>query len=76
MNIPEELAIAIAERSGTATISLLIKKCRNFEVTAKLLAAAFSDTFHGDTVLPVLLKICPKLSLHQSASILNGAVRK
>lgn len=75
LNIPEELAIAIAERSDAATISLLIKKCQNFQVTAKVLEAAASNTFHGDTVLPVLLKICPRLSLHQSTSILNGAVR-
>jgi hypothetical protein len=75
LNIPEELAVAIAERSDAATISLLIKKCRNFKVTAKVLEAAASNTFHGDTVLPVLLEICPRLSLHQSTSILNGAVR-
>jgi Ankyrin repeats (3 copies) len=74
LDIPEELAIALAEKSDEATISLLLKKSRNLEITAKLLAAAASNSFHGDAVLSVLLTRCPKLNIHQSTSILKAAV--
>jgi hypothetical protein len=74
LDIPEELAIALAKKSSEGIISLLLKESRNLEVTANLPAAGASNSFHVDAVLSVLLTRCPKLYLHQSASILKAAV--
>src|SRR5207244_4129337 len=70
--------IALAEKSDEATISLLMRKSRKFEITVNVLAAAASNVFHGDEVLPFLLKSSTKSlgpwSPHQSTSILKAAV--
>ncbi|KAE9369237.1 ankyrin [Stipitochalara longipes BDJ] len=77
--VPEEIFIALAEKSDKATISLLMKKSRDLQITAMVLAAAAGNAFHGDTVLPFLLEACPSsfldtLKPQQGTPIMKAAV--
>ena len=79
LDVPEEIFIALAEKSDKATISLLIKKSRRIQITGSVLAAAAGNAFHADTVLPFLLETCPSSLLatmtpQQSTPILKAAV--
>jgi hypothetical protein len=79
LDVPEEIFIALAEKSDKTTISLLMKKSRELQITTMVIAAAAGNAFHGDAVLPFLLEACGSsfldtLNPQQSTPILKAAV--